>query len=57
MTSDWLESQGKSQEIGTFCGLYSGNYETSKLYTCNRPSLVTPGTFSNGRFYAGAKTT
>lgn len=47
----WLKSDGTS---GVYCGLYSGNYTTDAFYTCNKPSLVTPGTYSNGRFYAGA---
>ena len=48
----WLKSDGA--ESGVYCGLYSGNYKTDAYYTCNKPSLVTPGTYSNGRFYAGA---
>ena len=48
----FLKSDGA--ETGVYCGIYSGNYATDKYYTTNKPSLVTPGTYSNGRFYAGA---
>ena len=48
----WLKSDGG--ESGVYCGLYSGNYKVDNFYTCNKPSLVNPGKYSNGRFYAGA---
>lgn len=52
ITSDWLKSDGS--ETGVYCGMYSGNYPTDVYTSVNKPSLVTPGTYSNGRFYAGA---
>lgn len=48
----WLKSDGG--ESGVYCGLYSGNYKVDTWYTCNKPSLVNPGKYSTGRFYAGA---
>ena len=52
VTNQWLKSNGA--ESGVYCGMYSGAYATDAYYTCNKPSLVNPGTYSNGRFYAGA---
>ena len=52
VANGWLKSDGS--ENGVYCGLYSGAYKTDAYYTCNKPSLVNPGTYSNGRFYAGA---
>ena len=52
ISNNWLKSDGT--ETGVYCGLYSGTYATDAYYTCNKPSLVNPGTYSNGRFYAGA---
>ncbi len=52
LTKNWLKTDGT--ESGVYCGLYSGTYKTDAYYTCNKPSLVNPGTYSNGRFYAGA---
>lgn len=52
ISDNWLKSDGT--ETGVYCGLYSGTYKTDAYYTCNKPSLVTQGAYSNGRFYAGA---
>ena len=52
IANGWLKSDGS--ENGVYCGMYSGAYKTDAYYTCNKPSLVNPGTYSNGRFYAGA---
>ena len=52
IANGWLKSDGS--ENGVYCGMYSGAYKTDAFYTCNKPSLVNPGTYSNGRFYAGA---
>ena len=52
LRDSWLKSDGG--ESGVYCGLYSGNYKVDAFYTCNKPSLVNPGKYSNGRFYAGA---
>lgn len=47
----WLQSSG---ENGVYCGMYGEDHSTDKYYICTRESLVTPGTYSNGRFFAGA---
>ncbi len=52
ISGQFLESDGT--DTGVFCGIYSGNYPTHISGVLNKPSLVTPGTYSNGRFYAGA---
>lgn len=53
---NWLESNPAAENAsGLFCGIYNGNYNSpDKGVNCNRKSLVKPGTYSNGRFYAGA---